>query len=182
MQLNKIEQKFLSDVLGAELDIPVMANLRVNNNEFQVVVIPQITPDGYFELHYFGTPAYMPEGKQGWEDDEILGVHPVLEKAWSNRDIVNLELAERPHPFVLRQNTSGPNICARVLVVDNNYQGRLAIYENKVSLKKSTLKRAEFSLVDFPEIFHNAARWARNLVAKKNSMLLKTICNPRSPV
>ena len=162
MQLNKIEQKFFSDVLRAELDIPIKANLKVGVKEFHVVIIPQISQHDYFELRYFGTPAYMPEGEQVWNDGEIFGVHPVLEEAWNNRDIVNLELAQRAHPFVVLHNTSGPSIYARVLVVEQNHRGRLIIHNNQISIRESKLARAEFSLVDFPKI----AYAGRTLVAK----------------
>ena len=165
MQLNKIEQKFFSDVLRAELDIPIKANLRVGGKEFHVVIVPQISQHDYFEFRYFGTPAYVPEGEKVWNDSEIFGVHPVLEKAWNNRDIVNLELAQRPHPYFVLHNTSGPSICARVLVVEQNHRGRLIIYNNQILIRESKLARAEFSLVDFPKIVYAGAPWLHKLLA-----------------
>ena len=169
MQLNEIEEKFFSDVLRAEPEMPLRANLKVYDDEFSVMVIPQITQDGYFEIRYFGTPPYEPNdegGQMTWEGDEIFGVHPVLGEAWSKQDAVVLELEKRPHPFALLQNTAGPNISARVLIVEPNHKGRLAISENEVLLETSKLRRAEFSLVDLPKIVYKGANWLRNLVAK----------------
>ena len=153
MQLNKIEQKFLSDVLCAELDVPIKAKLKVYDDVFPVVVIPQISQHGHFEICYFGTPAYIPRdetGQQSWKVDEIFGVHPVLEKAWSKRDIVSLELEERPRSVAPFQNITVLNIYANVLVVEHNHRGRLSIHKNQILVKKSILKQVEFCLVDFP--------------------------------
>ena len=170
MELNGIEEEFFRHVLRAEQDIPIRANLKVYKQTFPVMVIPQITQRGYFELRYFGTPVPQPEigpdGSQSWTDYAIFGVDPELEKAWKNHDKVTLELAERPHPFVLLQNTSGPRICARVLMVDNNNKGQLAIHENQVTVDKSPLTMAKFSLVDFPEIVYGGITWMQNLIAK----------------
>ena len=169
MQLNEIEEKFFSDVLKAESEIPLRAKLKVYDKEFAVMVIPQITQDGYFEIRYFGTPPYEPEDENGrmtWEGDEIFGVHPMLKEAWSKDDPVELELENRPHPFAFLQDITGPNISARVLVVEKNHKGRLTVLENEVLLKESSLSRAEFSLVDFPRIIHSGANWLRNLVEK----------------
>ena len=169
MQLNEIEEKFFSEVIRAELETPIRANLKVNDDEFSVMVIPRISQDGYFEISYFGTPQYKPSDENGQvtlEGDEIFGVHPVLREAWSKQDAVELELEERPHPFVLLHNTTGPNISARVLIAERDHKGRLGISENEVLLKKSNLRRAEFSLVDIPEIVYGGANWWRNLVAK----------------
>lgn len=169
MQLNKIEGKFFSDVLQAEPEVPVRAKLKVYDDEFPVMVIPQISQDGYFEIHYFGTPAHLPKDDNGtrtWKDVEIFGVHPILEKAWSKRDIVRLKFEKRPHPFVLLDNAEGPDISARVLVVEQKHRGRLAISDNQIQLEKKSLRRAEFSLVDFPKIVYSGSEWLRKLLAK----------------
>ena len=170
MQLNRIEEKFFSDVLRAELNVPIRANLRVYDEELPAMVIPQITQKGYFELRYFGIPVPPPEidskGIQSWSFDDVIGVHPALGRAWHNRDNITLELTERPNPFAVLQKTSGPHICARVLSAEGNNKGGLAICDNQVQLEKSTISRAEFSLVDFSEIFHDGLTWMRNLIAK----------------
>ena len=88
-------------------------------------------------------------------------------KAWKNRDILNLRLIERPNPFVLLHNVPDQNIKVRVLLADLNHQGSLAIHENQILVQDSAIRRAEFSLVDFPEIVYGTTQWLRNLVEKK---------------
>ena len=152
MKLNKVEQRFFAEILQAELDAPVKANLKVSEDEFNVVVIPQVSQHGYFEFLYFGTPAFIPESKDGtvtWGNGHIAGVHPILEDAWNNQDVVGLELAKRPRPFAPFPPIVGPKINARVLAVDYGHKGRLAIDNNQIQIETSTLKQIEFSLVDF---------------------------------
>ena len=153
MQLNKIEKKFFSDILNLELGVPVRATLKVYDDEFPVMVIPQLTQNDYFELRYFGTPPHIPRDEHGslsWENGGIFGVHPTLEKAWREQDTVNLEIKERPQAVAPFKNMPALNICANVLIVEQNHRGRLAIHENQVLVKKSPVKQAEFCLVDFP--------------------------------
>ncbi|MXZ20871.1 MAG: hypothetical protein F4Y84_09785 [Caldilineaceae bacterium SB0665_bin_25] len=171
IQLNQLEQKFFSSVLCAKPEVPIRGRLEVNKTTFPLTIIPLISQDDYFELRYFGAPPYQPKadstGVQTWHDYEMFGVHPKLEKAWKNRDILNLRLVERPNPFVLLHNVPDQDIDVRVLLADLNHQGSLAVHENQVPVQDSAIKRAEFSLVDFPEIVYNATLWLRNLVEKK---------------
>ena len=169
MHLNKLEEKFFSVVLRAEQEIPIRANLKVYDDEFSVMAMPQITQDGYFEIRYFGTPQYRPSGEKGQvtlEGDEIFGVHPVLKKAWSRQDTVELEFEERPHPTAPFRNTTGPHFPARVLTVEPNHKGGLGVFENEVLLKGTSLTRAEFSLVDIPKIAFTGMSWLQNLIKK----------------
>ena len=154
MELNRIEQRFFADILQTDLDAPVMANLRVNNEEFPVTVIPQISQNSHFEMRYFGTPAHIPESKDGtktWSDGHIFGVHPTLEDAWDNQEDVELELADRPQPVAPFQTISGPNVHAKVLIVEPGHTGRLTIHKNQVKREESPLKKVVFSLVDFSD-------------------------------
>ena len=154
MKLHEIEQDFFANVLQAELDVPAKAKLKVSDDEFPVMVIPQISQNGYFELSYFGTPAHIPENKNGtieWDIDHIFGVHPVLENAWDNQYVVELEFEERPQPIAPFPMIVGPKISTRVLVVEQGHKGRLAIHKNQIQKENSTLKRIKFSLVDFPD-------------------------------
>lgn len=171
IQLNQLEQKFFSSVLCARLDVPIRGHLEVDKTTFPLTIIPHISQDGFFELRYFGAPPYQPEadatGTRTWNDYEMFGVHPQLKKAWQNRDILNLKLAERPNPFVLLHNVPELDIDVRVLLADLNHQGSLAIHENQVLIQNSTIRRAEFSLVDFPKIVYGTTQWLRNLVEKK---------------
>ena len=171
IQLNELERKFFSGVLCAEPEVPLRAHLQVNDTAFPVTIIPHISQDDYFELRYFGAPPYQPtvdsKGIKTWVDNEMFGVHPELEQAWKNRDVLRLRLLERPSPFVLLHNVPELDIDVRVLLADNNHQGRLAIHENQISIQGSTISRAEISLVDFPKIVYGTTQWLRNLVAKK---------------
>ena len=152
MELNSIEQRLMKDILQVELDVPVAANLKVNNEDFPVTVVPQIAQGSHFEMRYFGTPAYIPESTDGtrtWSDDQVLGVHPSLKDAWNNQEDVELEFADRPQHHVPFRTISGPNVLAKVLVAEPGHKGRLTIHKNQVKREESTLKRVVFSLVDF---------------------------------
>lgn len=151
MNFNKIEQRFFDDVLQAKLDTPTKANLKVGEDEFSVVVIPQFSQSGYFEFRYFGTPAYSPQAEDGIisvANGHIFGVNPVMEKAWHNQENVELELAERPRNVFPFHPITGPTVQAKVLVVNPAHEGRLGIHYNQIKKKDSTLKQVVFSLVD----------------------------------
>ena len=165
MELNGIEQRFLTDILQTDLDAPVMANLRVNNEEFPITVIPQISQNSHFEMRYFGTPAHIPEstdGTQTWSDGHIFGIHPALEDAWANQENVELELADRPQPVAPFQTISGPNVHAKVLIVEPGHKGRLTIHKNQVKREESTLKKVVFQPCGFLR-FQENRKPARNL-------------------
>lgn len=152
MNFNKIEQRFLDDVLQAKLDTPAKANLKVGEDEFSVIIIPQFSRNGYFEFRYFGTPAYSSQAEDGTisvANGHIFGVNPVMEKAWHSQEIVELELAERPQNAFPFCPIIGPTIQARVLVVNPGHEGRLGIHYNQINREQSTLKQVKFSLVDF---------------------------------
>lgn len=154
MELNRIEKRFLADVLQTDLDAPVRAELRVYDDEFAVIVIPRIDQNGYFKLSYFGTPAHMPESNDGtlsWGNGHIFGVHPVLENAWNNQDVVELELSERPSSVAPFPKIVGPKINTKVLVVKPGHRGELAVNRNQILNEDSILRRVVFSLVDFPD-------------------------------
>ena len=169
MNLNKIEQRFFDDVLQAVLDAPVTATLRIGDNEFSVIVIPQFSKNQYFQLRYFGTPAYSPLDKDGavsFGGGHIFGVNPVMENAWNNQEVVDLEFTERPAAVAPFLPIIGPTVQAKVLVVEPAHKGRLGIYKNQIRRKDSTLKQVEFSLVDFSDfekIEHIAEHMARHM-------------------
>ena len=154
MELNRIERRFFTDILQTDLDAPVTANIRVNNDVFPVTVIPIVSQDGHFEIRYFGTPAHIPESTDGtltWSDGHIVGVHPAMENAWDNQEEVILEFADRPRPVAPFQTINGPNVVAKVLTVDPRHRGRLTIHKNQIKREESTLKKVLFSLVDFSD-------------------------------
>ena len=154
MNLNKIEQRFFTDVLQAELDVPARATLRINGDEFPIMVIPQFSQHDYFEFRYFGTPSYSPQDENGvitLENGRIFGVNPVMENAWNNQETVDLELTERPQAVAPFQPINGPTIRAKVLVVESGHKGRLGVHKNQIKKEDSTLKQVVFSLVNFSD-------------------------------
>ena len=169
MNLNRIEQRFFDDVLQANLDAPATATLRVGDEEFSVMVIPQFSQNNYFELRYFGTPAYSPldeDSAVSFGGGHIFGVNSVMENAWNNQGVVDLEFTERPAAVAPFLPIVGPTIQAKVLVVEPAHEGRLSVHKNQVKRKDSTLKQVEFSLVDFSDfekIEHITEHMARHM-------------------
>ncbi len=154
MKLNGIEQRFFADVLQADLDAPVTATLKVDDDEFSVMVIPQFSQNKYFEFRYFGTPAYTPQDESGvvsFGGSHIFGVHPVMESAWNNQEVVDLEFTERPAAVAPFRPIIGPTVQAKVLVVEPAHKGRLGVHKNQIKKEDSTLKQVVFSLVDFSD-------------------------------
>lgn len=154
MNLNRTEQRFFSDVLHTELSAPTKAKLMIGDDEFPIVVIPQISQNGDFVFRCFDIPAYKPENQDGalsFENGQMFGIHPILEKAWDNQDVVNLKLADKPQPVAPFQTITGPNIQAIVLSVDFGHKGTLSIHKNQIQKNCSTLSQVVFSLVDFSD-------------------------------
>lgn len=155
MQFNDIEQEFFREILKAELDVPVNAVLRFDDEEFPLTIIPQVSENGYFELQYFGAPAYKPEPEEGqlsWYDSEIFGTHPQLKRLWVNGRTVNLKFEDRPAPVASRCGLSGPEMKVKVMLADFHHRGNLSIKNNQIVVRESTLRKVQFSLVDFPKI------------------------------
>ena len=89
----------------------------------------------------------------------------MLENAWDNEEIVDLELAERPQTVAPFKPIIGPNIRAKVLVVENGHKGRLAVHENRIVKENTRLKQVVFCLVDFSDfrkIEHLSEHMARH--------------------
>lgn len=170
MQFNDLEQKFFEEVLKAELDVPVNAVLIFDDQEFPLTIVPQVSKDGYFELRYFGAPAYKPESEGGqlsWYDSEILGTHPQLRRLWIDGRTVKLKFKERPAPTAFQGALSGPDMEAKVILADFHHRGILSIKNNQILVSESTLRNAKFSLVDFPKIKHTAGQsWLGQLFSK----------------
>ena len=156
--------------MKAELDVPVNAVLRFDDDEFPLTIIPQVSADGYFELRYFGAPAYKPElegGQQSWSSSEILGVHPQLRRLWIDGSTVHLTFEDRPAPIAIQADLSGPDMEAKVILADSHHRGILSIKNNQIVVRESTLRNAKFSLVDFPRIRHPAKQsWLGQLFSE----------------
>ena len=61
MELSSLETKLFKEILNAELDVPVRATLKYENNSLEMIVVPEITPSGHFRLKYYNAPAADPE-------------------------------------------------------------------------------------------------------------------------
>ena len=156
MNLNDLETKFFDRVLNAELSVPVHTTLEYGDDKFDIIVVPEIATEGYFVLKYYNAPSYDPEthfdesgiGTKSFSVSEVFGTHPSLERAWLARDDVTLQLHTSPLPI---QPQRGPELHAKVHYAGDRHRGTLRLKGNQVAVQAAPLKRAEFSLVDFPK-------------------------------
>lgn len=63
--LNKLETKFFTEILNAELDVPVHATLEYGEVTLCIIAMPEIDAQGYFGLKYSNAPGYEPETQFG---------------------------------------------------------------------------------------------------------------------
>lgn len=150
--------------------MPVNAVLSFDDEIFPITVIPQVSEDGYFELRYFGAPAYKPEpveGQLSWSDSEISGTHPQLRRLWIDGSTVSLRFEDRPAPTAFHGDLSGPEMEAKIILADFSHRGILSIKNNQIVVRESKLRKATFSLVDFPKITYPAGQsWLGQLFGK----------------
>ena len=154
MVLNKLETAFFDDILNAELDVPVHAILKYEGTSFELIVIPEIAPEGYLRFRYYNAPPYQPEPQVGPErrqfiqltGTEFSGTHPLLEEAWQKSAQVELQLKPSQLPIQPKPN---PTLDARVLYADVGHRGELVLDQNQVVLSTQPLRRAELSISDF---------------------------------
>ena len=155
LNLNDLEIKFFQRVLNAELSVPVHASLEYGDDRFDIIVVPEIAPEGYFVLRYYDAHPYdhgtqIDESGRGIKDlspDELLGTDLPLKRAWLASDDVTLQLHTSPLPT---QPQRGPELHAKVHYAGDRHRGALTLKGNQVAVQAAPLKRAEFSLVDFP--------------------------------
>ena len=157
MKLNDLEAKFLEQLLNAELGIPVHAQLEYGDDTFEVILVPELNEDGQFILKYYNAPQYEPEPQFNEASvgtrslthiDQASGRHPALKRAWLNRDSITARMRPSRLPFKLELSRE---MKANVLYAGLHHRGRLGLEANQVTLQKSPLQRAEFSLVGFPD-------------------------------
>ena len=164
MQFNDLERKFFEQILNAELDVPVHATLLYEDETFEVILVPELTEEGEFTLKYYNAPAYHPEtrcdesgkGTKRWSMSQAFGSHPMLERAWLNSDPVAVQM--RPSPLAFKPGPSPP-LKTTVLYAGFHHRWALGLHENQVALQGSSLKRAEFSIVEFPEFVSPNRSW-----------------------
>ncbi len=156
MKLNRLESKFFEDILKTELDVPVHATLEYGETVLDIIVVPEINDQGHFLLKYFNASPYEPKPDASevatLSMREFFGVHPSLEQAWRGRDSVTVQLKTAPglpRPFY---NAEQPQLNARVYQAGTHNRGELVLDENQVVVKDSLLRRAEFCVVDLPDM------------------------------
>ena len=156
MQLNKLERKFFTQILNAELNVPVHATLCYADEVFEVILEPELSVEGEFKLRYYNAPAYVPEtkcnesgiGTKRYSMSEAFGLHPLLERAWLNGHSVTARM--RPSLVPAKPSTS-PKLNTKVLYAASGNRGELGLEQNEITLRPSLLKSTEFSLVGFPK-------------------------------
>lgn len=156
MELSSLETKFFNEILNAELDVPVHATLTYRDDSLDLIVVPEITSSGYFELKYYNALAAEPErevdasGNQvsSWQLEEALGRDPLLQRAWRNDQIVSLQLHTSPMPL---QPKIDQSLSARVIYAGMQHRGSLALGDNQVIVRESQLTTTKFNLVGFPD-------------------------------
>ena len=180
MELNDLETKFFERILNAELDVPVPATLQYEGHDFDLIVVPEIAPKGYFRMKYYNAPTYEPEadgnGITSMSLGESFGRHPLLGQAYQNRDPVELQL--RPSPMPLGMGKANPKLDAKVLFANYGHRGELVLNNNQVKLNDFLLKKAEFSLFDFTD-FITAERQLASIAGfdEADRQILQNIAN-----
>ena len=154
MKLNKLQTRFFEEIIGAELDVPVHATLSYEGTTFDIIVVPEINSSGHFRLKFYNAPAYDPEPQIIGEGifsktltmSEAFGLHPLLERAWQERAVVELELKLSQLPLQPKPNHT---LSVRVLNAAAKHRGALVLDNNQATLKSSPLRKARFSISDF---------------------------------
>ena len=66
MELKPLESAFFREILNAELDVPVPATLKCQGKDFDIIVVPEIAPEGYFRMKYFKRTGFRSGGRRCW--------------------------------------------------------------------------------------------------------------------
>ena len=151
VELNDLEKSFFQRLLEVELDAPVHGTLNYENEALEMIVTPRISQDGHFEMDYSNASPFIPESQGGvysYSINSFFGTHPLLERAWLSGDPVNLKLrisrSFPPPPSIV-------HVKAKLLSAGSNHSGRIALWENQITLGVEPIKEARFSLVGFPD-------------------------------
>ena len=165
MRLNRLESRFFVRIINAELDVPVHATLTYQGTPLDMIVVPQIAPEGYLRFEYFNAPPHHPEPQLGPDGREhfrftlraFAGTHPLLEDAWQKRAAVELELKPSRPPFPPRAN---PILDARVLYAQHGNRGVLVLRGGQAATPNPVLRKAEFSISGFSDFRTPEKRWS----------------------
>ena len=152
MELNNLERKFFEQILNAELGVPARATLGYRNEEFDIIVVPEIESKGYFVLKYFDAPHYEPEPDSSGAvafGRLLFGTHPLLERAWKTGDPIALQL--HTSSSMQMNRVERQKLDARVTYAGPGQRGRLALDKNHVVVQKTPLRKSEFCMTNFPK-------------------------------
>ncbi len=181
MKFNDLERRFFKRLLDIELDVPVQATLKFEDDVFGVIIVPEITENGYFQLHYYGAPSYVPEtqvneygtGIKSWSLREAFGSHPSLERAWLNGDPVAVQMDPPQLPIDPRVP---PELRTRVRYSGTGHSGTLGLLNGQVVLQNSPLQKAEFCVMGFPDFIATSSPLrAMSVLTPEDRQFLKSI-------
>ena len=164
MKFNRLEGVFFERILNAELGVPVHATLEYEGDTFDVILVPELNEEGDFILRYYNAPTYEPEtqfneagvGTKSWTNRQAFGSNPSLERAWLSGGTLTAQMNPSPLPF---RPGPPPKLSTTVLYAGFHHRGALGLDRNQVTLRGAPLKRAEFSIVEFPEFVSPNRRW-----------------------
>ena len=164
MKFNRLESVFFERIFNAELGVPVPAILEYEGDTFDVILVPGLNEEGDFILRYYNAPTYEPEtqsneasvGTKTWTIRQAFGSNPSLERAWLSGGTLTAQM--NPSPFPLRPGPP-PKLSTTVLDAGVHNSGALALDRNQVTLRGAPLKKAEFSIVEFPEFVSPNRTW-----------------------
>ena len=165
MKLNDLERKFFERLVDAELNVPVQATLKYEDDAFDVVVVPEITENNYFALKYYGFPPYEPETQytedgvavKTWTGPQMFGSHPSLQRAWLKGDPVTIQMhRSQLLPF---NSSFSPELRAKVHYAGTQHSGTLVLHKGQVVLQDSLLRKTEFCVVGLPDFMSAGISW-----------------------
>ncbi len=105
----------------------------------------------------------------------MFGIHPLLEKVWLSGDPVTLQLKISPQAPIPLPYRTDVSVKAKVISARQGHTGRIALWENQISLDDGPLAEARFNLVGFPDFevhqnFHDYAYVDSLLQPVKNQL------------
>ena len=165
IELNALEKSFFQNFLPVELDVPVHASLTYRDETLEMVVLPRIDQHGHFVMDYSNASPFIPEPVGGvftFSGSAMFGIHPLMEGAWLSGDPVTLQLRISPQAPLALPSHNYVSVKAKVISARQGHTGRIALWENQISLEAGAIAEARFNLVGFSDFevhqnFHDYA-------------------------
>lgn len=189
IELNALEKSFFRNFLPVELDVPVHALLTYLDETLEMIVVPRIDQHGNFVMAYSNASPFVPEPEGGvftFHGSSMVGIHPLLERAWLSDDPVDLQLRISPQAPIPLLSHNDVSVKAKVISVRQGHTGRLALWENQIYREAGPIAEARFNLVGFPDFddhrnFHDYAYVDSILQPVKNQLPEGWTINVRAP-